>query len=136
MAAGVVEMSTLSSLDVTSVARSHHIYKEVWKLIVGERLLIMNEVGNAQDRIAVSVQKEGPIVGHVPRQISRIIFYFLRREGTAGICVIVGRRKKGKGLEVPCIYQFHRPKSCIYRTRLSGLILRLHQSFSYSALSL
>ena len=50
MAAGVVEMSTLSSLDVTSVA---HIYKEVWKPIVGERLLIMNEVGNAQDLTAV-----------------------------------------------------------------------------------
>ena len=53
MAAGVVEMSTLSSLDVTSVASGHHIYKEVWKPIVGERLLIMNEVGNAQDRTAV-----------------------------------------------------------------------------------
>ena len=64
MAAGV---STLSSLDVTSVARVQHIYKKVWKLIVGGRLLVMNEVGNAQDRIAVSVQKEGQIVGHVPK---------------------------------------------------------------------
>ena len=114
MAAGVVEMSTL---DVTSVVRGHHIYKEVWRPIVGERLLVTNEVGNAHDRRAVSVQKEGQIVGHVPRQISRIIFYFLRREGTAGICVIVGRRKKGKGLEVPCIYQFHGPKSCIAKLK-------------------
>ena len=44
---------------------------------MGERQLIMNKVGNAHNRTAVSVQNEGQIVGHVPKQISRIIFYFL-----------------------------------------------------------
>ena len=54
-----------------------------------------------------STQKEGQIVGHVPTEMARVVFYFLQRAGTGGACFIAGRRKRGRGLEVPCVYEFY-----------------------------
>lgn len=81
--------------------------------MIGEQLLVIPEEGNKRDRTAVSIQKEGHIVGHVPREMARVVFYFLQREGTGGACVIAGRRKRGRGLEVPCLYQFCGPNQLI-----------------------
>jgi len=44
-------------------------------------------------------------VGHVPREISRKFWHFLRHGGRS-TCEITGRRKCGNGLEVPCVYRF------------------------------
>ncbi len=40
------------------------------------------EDGNDQDQYAVAVLKAGTIVGHIPRDLSRIFYFFLRRGGT------------------------------------------------------
>ena len=45
------------------------------------------------------------IVGHLPREISCICYHFIQYCGEM-TCRITGRRKLGKGLEVPCVYRF------------------------------
>ena len=90
--------------DLESVVRGHHIYKRVWDPYLDELLTVQPEAGNDHDRHAVSVLKDGEIVGHVPKEISKVFWYFLRRGGRVS-CVISGRRKHGKGLEVPCVYK-------------------------------
>ena len=89
-----------------SVIRGHHVFKVVWTPRVGEILRIGKEAGNTHDRRAVAVLKaDGTIVGHVPREFSRVFWYFLSHGGKIS-CEVTAKRKYGKGLEVPCVYKF------------------------------
>ena len=90
--------------------RGYHAYKEVWEAAVGEALVCEREPENASDRYAVAVEKEGSIIGHLPRKVSRVCSLFLRRGGTIQ-CTVTGRRKYSAdlaqgGLEVPCSLLF------------------------------
>ena len=92
-----------------SSVRGHHVYKAVWEPLVGEMLQVCAQEGNAHDRYAVATLRDDVIVGHVPREFSRIAWYFLQHGGRI-TCEITGRRKRSevvdKGLEVPCLYTF------------------------------
>ena len=55
-------VSTEFSFD--SVIQGHHIYKNVWTPSVGEVLLLVKEEANEHDHFAVSVMKDGFIVGY------------------------------------------------------------------------
>ena len=88
-----------------SVIRGHHVFKVVWTPRVGEILRIGKEAGNTHDRRAVAVLKaDGTIVGHIPREFSRVFWYFLSHGGKIS-CEVTAKRKYGKGLEVPCVYK-------------------------------
>ena len=89
-----------------SVIHGHHVFKVVWTPRVGEILRIGKEAGNTHDRRAVAVLKaDRTIVGHVPREFSRVFWYFLSHGGKIS-CEVTAKRKYGKGLEVPCVYKF------------------------------
>lgn len=87
------------------VIRGHHIYKAVWTPTIGENLGVSREPGNLHDPRAVSILRSGTIVGHVPREHNRIFWHFLSHDGHIS-CEVIGARKLGKGLEVPCLYKF------------------------------
>ena len=70
-------VSTDFSFD--SVIRGHHIYKKVWMPSVGEVLLLVKEEGNEHDRFAVSVMKDRFIIGHAPRELSKLFTQPQRR---------------------------------------------------------
>ena len=74
-----------------SAVRGHHVYKDVWNPVLQEELPTQQEQGNPEDRYAISVMKAGIIVGHVPKEISKICWKFIDREGTI-TCKITGRR--------------------------------------------
>ena len=66
----------------------------------------MRETGNVFDLFAVCVQKDGDIVGHVPRKISAICSLFLRRNETIH-CKVTGSRRYSRdiaqvGMKIPC----------------------------------
>ena len=94
----------MEDYEIESVVRGHHVYKAIWSPETGEVLQVLPENNNEYDLHAVSVLKNGSIVGHVPRELSKIIKFFLATSGSSVTCHIAGRRKKGLGLEVPCIY--------------------------------
>ena len=59
---------------------------------------------------AVAILKDGGVVvGHVPRSFSRTFYFFLRHGGSIE-CKIMGHRKFGIGLEVPCTYTLWKAK--------------------------
>ena len=66
-----------------------HSYKEVWKLILMERLNLSHERKNLHDRYAIAAYKRLPgrladsIVSHLPIEISRPtrFFFSLKRRG-------------------------------------------------------
>ena len=91
------------SFRFESVIRGHHIYKDVWVPFIGEILRLGRENNNEQDHHAVAVLKDNATVGHAPREISTIFFYFLGHDGTIE-AEVAGHRQYGVGLEVPCWY--------------------------------
>ena len=98
--------SSDSSFEKASMIRGHHIYKSIWTPVVGEELTLQQEDGNDHDIHAVAVVGDGDVVGHVPRSISRVSWFFLVRGGRIK-CRVTGRRKFGNGLEVPCVYSYY-----------------------------
>ena len=81
-----------------------------WSPYIGEELPVQREVNNIHDDFAVAVLKNGNTVGHVPREISRVCWYFLHKSGSEMTCIVNGDRRRsevdGKGLVVPCVYIF------------------------------
>ena len=70
--AGAIHSDSDSVLEFDSVVRGHHIYKAVWTPVIDETLQVAQEGTNEHDEYAVAITKAGYIVGHVPREISRI----------------------------------------------------------------
>ena len=92
-------------LTVRTAVRGYHIYKEVWTPAIGEEFVCRQERDNDHDRHAVSVHKEGDdVLGHLPREISSVAFFFLEHDG----CItgkVTGRRRfchQRGGMEIPC----------------------------------
>ena len=74
------------------------VFKSVWTPSLGEVLGVKEEQDNEHGIFAVSVEKAGMMVGHVPHRI----FTFFIRHGVTIICEVTGHRRLGNGLEVPC----------------------------------
>ena len=77
-----------------SAVRGYHIYQDIWEANYGKLLSCTRETGNAFDPFAVCVQKDGDIVGHVPRKISAICgLIFVGKEHTTKSMKIYTPRK-------------------------------------------
>ena len=50
-----------------SVIHDCHIYKQIWRLLVGEILTLEQEEGYNHDKFAVSLLKHAAVLGHVPQ---------------------------------------------------------------------
>ena len=90
--------------------RGYHIYQRVWDAAIGENLICRREPTNERDRYAVAVTKDGTVIGHLPRKVSRVCSLFLRRGGTID-CVVTGTRRYSAdlpqgGLKIPCKLSF------------------------------
>ena len=91
------------TFEYESMIRGHHIYKSIWTPIVGETLSLISGDTNEHDVYAVGLVKDDVIVGHAPREVSKIFHFFLRRDGTI-TANVTGHLQFGHGLEVPCRY--------------------------------
>ena len=72
----VVNSDGKSALLCDSAVRGYHIYQDIWEANYGELLSCTRETGNVFDPFAVCMQKDGDIVGHVPRKISAMWINF------------------------------------------------------------
>ena len=86
MASGIVGDSAAFALE--SYVRGHHVYHTVWTPVIGDVLPVKREETNLYDRFAVAVLKDGEVVGHVPRVLSKTTSFFLRYEGNVVFCEI------------------------------------------------
>ena len=81
-----------SEWAVDGVIRGVHVYKFVWQPAMGEVLLLQREIGNCHDRYSVSLKKNRETVGHVPREMSKFVWFFPRLGGQAR-AEVNGRRR-------------------------------------------
>ena len=70
------KMVECGSYSFDSVIRGHHIYKFTWTPFIGEELILQPEGNNEHDKHAVAVMKDGIVMGHVPRSVSRVSWFF------------------------------------------------------------
>ena len=88
-----------------------HVYKEVWKPILGERLNLSHERKNLHDRYVIAAYKHllgrlaDSIIGHLPREISRPTGFFLLR-GVVAVAEVINTTHRRSplvqgGLEIP-----------------------------------
>ena len=66
------------------------------------------DTGNLHNKNAVSVKKSGCIVGHVPRENTKVFKYFIKR-GRSIEAQVKGDKVNhglGYGLEIPVVYIF------------------------------
>ena len=120
-------------VELTVVQKSFRLYVVIMntKTYGGEILILKKEPTNVSDRLAVCIQIDGQIVGHMPRNLAPLIYYFLVRDVNKGMAEITGmplNRGTGMGMEVPCIYRLHGPE--VYITRLQDMVKkdRLHET--------
>ncbi len=103
-----------------SAIRGYHIYQDVWVPVVNELLKTSQEHGNTVDNYAVAIYKEDTspgaghgirtVIGHVCREISRVCWFFLQRDGEI-LCKVTSTTKRRSplvqgGLEIPCELKF------------------------------
>ena len=108
-------MASDFSHTIESAVRGFHVYREVWIPYVNQVLQTRQEVGNSKDPYAVAVVKSSDtgeiIIGHVPREISRLCWYFIEDDGEISCTIIDANKKRSTalsqgGLEVKCCYKF------------------------------
>jgi len=84
-------------------------YKSASLLAIYKAHLVRIRTCNHYDRFAVVVLQGDSAVGHIPRESSRVAWYFLRHgHGEEVTCEITGIRRRSdvdaKGLEFPCVW--------------------------------
>ena len=87
--------------------RGYHVYRAIWAAAVGEVLECKRELRNTTDRYAVAVEKDGTVIGQLPRKISKVCSLFLRRGGIIQ-CTVSGTRRFSAdllqgGVKIPCV---------------------------------
>ena len=65
-------------MDIQSGVRGHYVYKRMWTPVIGEELTVLPEENNIHDRHAVTMMKDHETVGPVPRELSQVLYYFLK----------------------------------------------------------
>ena len=98
--------------QVRSAIRGYHVYcnSEGWTPKMGEKISFRREFDNKHDRFAVSAKSSLPgriapvTVGHVPREISRYIWYALQKGALISEVIDASPKRSPLlqgGLEVP-----------------------------------
>ena len=108
-----VEFRKCFRLDFATVARGHHIYKKVWKPVVGETLLCHHderEEAKLYNDYAIGIYLHGDqgcheqLVCHLPIELSFLLCKFLDRQGCNLRFSPTGARMLEDGLVVPGTY--------------------------------
>ena len=63
-----------------------------WTPVIGEVLPVKREQTNNYDCFAVAVMKDGEVVGHVPRTLSKTSAFFLRYDDNVVFRKVTGER--------------------------------------------
>ncbi len=88
-----------------SAVRGFHEYQTIWKPKLGELLTTEPDPYNIHDKYAISVKRDHLIVGHIPIELSKFCYFFIKRGGIITVEVVdINRRISDLpqgGLEIP-----------------------------------
>ena len=89
--------------EVTSIIRSHHVYREVWEAAIGKMLEATSDDRQEAKEYddAVGLYKKDFLVGHIPIEILSLCFHFFNQDPGKKKALTTGKRQREIGLVVP-----------------------------------
>ena len=100
-----------------SFVGGYHAYIDSWDPKVSdENLELVPEEDNEDDDFAVAIKFEDRIVGHVPKNLSKIMNRFTKITSCSLRWKVTGKRVNrgaGYGLEIPIVYELNRPEKAV-----------------------
>ena len=93
---------------IEATVRGYHAYLDNASVRIGQILACEMELDNSHDKQPVAVKnQDGNLVGHVPKELSRLFHQFLNDFGELEAECIGNRLNagKGKGVEIPADYR-------------------------------
>ena len=129
-------------VEFSSVIRGHHVYKATWSPTLGESLTCRKDErneANEHDEYAIGTYlDDNQLVGHVPMELSFLVYTFLRAHldnnvqvKVTGVQVkVTGTRTLENGLVVPASFQA-RTTNLAMAKRFEGEICRLRELCSH-----
>jgi len=119
----------MESYTFVTAVRGYHYYRRFWRPKENEKLDCFHESGNAFDRFAIkTVDENGEIVGHLPKEISRVTKFLLDR-GVTMHCKLISKHYRRSplvqgGLEIKCEVVFT-SRATILQSKLATRYLDL-----------
>ena len=120
----------------TAAIRGFHIYRHSWNPHIGQQLPTERETDNPEDRFAIAVvdtiDGSYSTVGHIPRELSRILSHFMNHGGEI-TCEVTGQRQRSPltqgGLEIPCSICLRGKKKLVKKaeTLISEIVVKRSQ---------
>ena len=90
-----------TSTETNTYVKRYHVYKNIWKPTVKQKLETEMESHNVMDKYAFCIKKNTFIVGHLPLgkngKFAKMIFYFLRADQDADYKVVITGNKVSLG---------------------------------------
>jgi len=103
-----LEFEMLYKIQTNNVIRGHRIYKDDWTPKVREKLEAKKDTREeavANDKYAIGLYKGDKLVGHIPIEISSLMYHFLNESTKNRIeGMVIGKRMREVGLVVPVEY--------------------------------
>ena len=117
----LIPLVVKASTEIDTCVKGYHIYKNIWKSTVNEKLETEMEPDNVMDKYAVCVKKNTSIVGHIPLgkngKFAKMVFYFLRADQDVECKVVITGKEAnlgdGDGMQVPCKLKISSPRKMV-----------------------
>ena len=80
---------------VECCVRGHHVYQKEWEAEIGSKLTAQYETrpgALVQDKYAIVLEQKDVIVGHIPKFLSKITYFYLKHGGDL-LVEIIGKRQ-------------------------------------------
>ena len=121
-------------VEFSSVIRGHHVYQAAWSPVIGESLACRNDdrkeaKEHGEYAVGTYLETDNKLVGHVPMELSFLIFTFLNFENKVQVKV-TGSRRLENGLVVPGAF-LARTTSRAIATKFEEEITRLKELCSH-----
>ena len=98
---------------VECCVRGHHVYQKEWEAEIDSKLTAQYKTragALVQDKYAIALKQKDVIVGHIPKFLSKITYFYLKHGGDL-LVEIIGMRQYYRdlpqgGMELPALYVF------------------------------
>ena len=118
-------------MEFSSVIRGYHVHKAACSPIIGESLACRNDDRKEAKEHDEYLETDNKLVGHVPKELSFLIFTFLKARHENKVQVkVTGSRRLENGLVVPGAF-LARTTSRAIATKFEEEITRLKELCSH-----
>ena len=116
----IIPILVEKDLAIECCIRGYHVYQDQ-DIKIGNTLKASPETRVAalvEDKYAMAIKSEDKTIGHIPKDLSKITYFFLKKDGKFNV-KITGPRQYSRdlikgGMELPCTYTYSTTDEEVY----------------------